>query len=97
MRRFKGSRLSRKRWHEQRLKVWMRDGRRCTHCGAGLELSDADIDHIKPVAMGGGSGLKNLRTLCRKCHATRLDPTHYRMWQKCIKQKLITGKETLWE
>lgn len=28
----------------------------------------SEIDHIVPIAEGGGDELSNLRTLCRKCH-----------------------------
>jgi 5-methylcytosine-specific restriction endonuclease McrA len=49
--------------------VWRRDGGRCTFqsatgrrcaCRRGLEL-----DHVKPVSLGGGASTENLRLLCR--------------------------------
>lgn len=45
--------------------VWRRDQRRCQQCHSqhGLE-----IDHIRPVALGGESKLDNLRLLCRPCN-----------------------------
>jgi 5-methylcytosine-specific restriction endonuclease McrA len=52
-----------------RREVWQRDGGRCTfqsatgrrcECRRGLEL-----DHVKPVALGGEASTENLRLLCR--------------------------------
>ncbi len=50
---------------EVQRQVWRRDEGRCQNCGMqrGLEL-----DHIKPVALGGSSGAENLRLLCRPCN-----------------------------
>jgi 5-methylcytosine-specific restriction endonuclease McrA len=54
--------------HVQRA-VWQRDGGQCTYtnesgqrCGARVGL---ELDHIVPIARGGGSTLDNLRLLCR--------------------------------
>ena len=50
-----------------RLQVLARDQRRCWICGE-VDLR-WEMDHILPVAEGGGScGLSNLRTLCRVHH-----------------------------
>lgn len=45
--------------------VWRRDKGACTNCG-GTKL--LNIDHIKPVALGGESHLENLRLLCFQCN-----------------------------
>jgi 5-methylcytosine-specific restriction endonuclease McrA len=49
-------------------KIFQRDKGRCTfvgpdghHCGANVTLQ---VDHIRPVALGGTSSLDNLRLLC---------------------------------
>ncbi len=44
--------------------VWMRDKGRCTHpgCNSNHKLQ---YDHIKPIAMGGETMVKNLRLLCQ--------------------------------
>jgi hypothetical protein len=47
-----------------REQVLERDGR-CVRCGATQEL---EVDHIRPVALGGKTTPENLRTLCRECH-----------------------------
>lgn len=48
--------------------VQLRDKCICAICGVNAGF-DWDMDHIIPVAAGGGEcGLENLRTLCRACH-----------------------------
>lgn len=45
--------------------VWTRDGGRCRHCGANVELQ---FDHIIPVAYGGATSADNLQILCGPCN-----------------------------
>ncbi len=54
--------------------VFMRDRGRCTYVGSDGKRCDATlrlhVDHIKPVARGGGNDISNLRLLC--AHHNRL-------------------------
>jgi hypothetical protein len=58
--------------------VQKRDHNRCVLCGAcpsndhSVEL---EIDHIIPVAKGGGNEMENLQTLCWKCNQGKKDRT----------------------
>ena len=51
-----------------------RDGDRCWYCGCSFGERDGGgsrtltIDHVEPVAGGGGSSLDNLRLCCRTCN-----------------------------
>lgn len=45
--------------------IWRRDSSRCTQCASVHAL---EIDHILPVALGGGNEPENLRLLCRNCN-----------------------------
>lgn len=45
--------------------VWQRDLGRCSKCGSQKNLN---IDHVKPVALGGKSEPTNLRLLCFNCN-----------------------------
>lgn len=45
--------------------VWARDKGRCRKCQS---IHALEIDHIQPVALGGGNELDNLRLLCRSCN-----------------------------
>lgn len=51
-----------------RTTVLARDGHRCVTCAAAEHLQ---VDHIFPVALGGGDEIENLRTLCRSCNSSK--------------------------
>ncbi|MCB9026902.1 MAG: HNH endonuclease [Bdellovibrionaceae bacterium] len=46
--------------------IWQRDQGKCQKCSSQSFLN---IDHIKPIAIGGESKLENLRLLCFNCNA----------------------------
>lgn len=45
----------------------------CAHCGKefGDDRSDVCVDHIKPLALGGGEEASNLQALCRPCNSRK--------------------------
>lgn len=43
------------------------DGR-CALCGKPVKLEDMTVDHIKPLAMGGGNDVENLQCTCSACN-----------------------------
>lgn len=45
--------------------VWERDGGACVECGA---TSDLQLEHEKPLWMGGDNSVENLRLMCTACH-----------------------------
>ena len=45
--------------------VWQRDRGVCTNCGTRRHLN---YDHIRPLALGGGTTSDNLRLLCFQCN-----------------------------
>jgi hypothetical protein len=45
--------------------VWRRDRGVCTNCGTRRHLN---YDHIRPLALGGGTTPDNLRLLCFQCN-----------------------------
>ena len=49
----------------KRSRVWERDGGVCVKCGSQQGLQ---VDHIVPVALGGGCEEENLRLLCVSCN-----------------------------
>jgi len=53
-----------------KLLVWARDGGACVRCGSKKELH---IDHIIPVAKGGGNGEANVQILCQSCNLQKTD------------------------
>lgn len=40
----------------------------CQVCGARTDLT---VDHIVPIARGGGHSVRNLQTLCRGCNGRK--------------------------
>lgn len=52
-----------------RFEVLRRDGHRCRYCGAGAGDSGLTVDHVLPVALGGGDGPDNLVAACRDCNS----------------------------
>jgi len=62
----------RKEWNqikEQRSQeLARRDKQQCRHCGTKDNL---EIDHVKPLAVGGSFELSNLQYLCRRCNSKK--------------------------
>jgi hypothetical protein len=53
-----------------RYEVLRRDGNRCRYCGnTAAEGATLTIDHVVPVALGGGDDPSNLVAACRDCNA----------------------------
>lgn len=47
---------------------------RCRHCGRLLTTRASEhVDHIRPVAYGGDSGIENLRLICEGCNLAKSD------------------------
>lgn len=51
-----------------RFEVFKRDGFSCQYCGAHPPGVLLQVDHIKPVASGGGNEMDNLITACQPCN-----------------------------
>ncbi|GIN13163.1 hypothetical protein J26TS2_30300 [Shouchella clausii] len=51
-----------------RFEVFKRDSFKCQYCGASSPDVLLHIDHIKPVAEGGGNDITNLVTACADCN-----------------------------
>lgn len=55
-------------WSKVRRVVLGRDGGRCVLCGSVERL---EVDHVRPVSIGGTNSLNNIRTLCKSCHVQK--------------------------
>ncbi len=69
------TRPPRELWRALRRIVWHRDGRRCTRCRCSVTSIGAHIDNVLSGRLGRNR-VKDLRTLCRRCHVLRADPRH---------------------
>jgi len=85
-------------WRDIRRKIWLRDGKKCLHCGQIVSLNRCNIDHIKSGKLSDNR-LCGLRTLCRRCHVTRMDFRHRGMIASALRDGIIPvqWRELLWE
>jgi len=51
-----------------RFEVFKRDSFTCQYCGRASHDVTLEVDHIHPVASGGGNDLMNLITACYECN-----------------------------
>jgi len=56
---------------ENRIKVYERDAYKCRYCDKQLTRFTATLDHVAPVAEGGGNGFENLVTACLGCNSRK--------------------------
>lgn len=62
--------------HERRrlrFMLWNEQHGFCALCGEAMELGEATIDHIVPVAHGGRNRRANLRVAHKHCNSARRD------------------------
>jgi hypothetical protein len=52
-----------------RYRTLRRDGFRCIFCGRGPRDVELQVDHLWPVAKGGGNEEWNLATCCQPCNS----------------------------
>ena len=85
-------------WKALRLIAWRRDQKRCVRCGRPVTLHEAHIDHIRSGRLATNR-LRNLRTLCRRCHVLRADPRHRGMIAGALRDGIIppNWRELVWE
>lgn len=78
--------------------VWKRDGGKCVRCQTLLGLNEAHIDHIQSGKRASNK-LKNLRTLCRRCHVLRADHRHQGMIAAALRDGIIppNWRELVWD
>lgn len=91
------SRPPREVWMHLREIVWKRDGKRCVRCLIPVSLEECHIDHIQSGKLASNK-LKNLRTLCRRCHVLRGDMRHRGMIAGALRDGIIPSnwRELVW-
>ena len=52
----------------RRYDIYLRDNGTCYMCLKSLPLSEVELDHILPVALGGSSDPQNIAISCRSCN-----------------------------
>src|SRR5215813_7123512 len=75
-------------WQTLRQIVWERDGGQCVRCRVPVTFEQFHCDHIRSGKLGNNS-LKNLRSLCKRCHILRADHRHQGMIAKALAEGII--------
>jgi 5-methylcytosine-specific restriction protein A len=57
--------------HKIRQRIMKRDDYTCQMCGR--VTVDGEVDHVVPLAVGGGNNMENLQYLCKPCHKLKSD------------------------
>lgn len=52
----------------QRLQVYEKYDGKCAYCGSHISLDEMQVDHIKPLALGGADDISNFAPACRMCN-----------------------------
>lgn len=58
-----------------RVAVYERDGGVCRYCETPVSSDEFHVDHVNPVARGGGDEMNNLACACRPCNLSKRDKT----------------------
>jgi 5-methylcytosine-specific restriction endonuclease McrA len=63
------------KWKAIRLKVLARDGYQCTYCGIGLDKTNAQVDHVVPLAKDSTDpfNMDGLVAACKRCNTSKGD------------------------
>lgn len=55
--------------------VFLRDRYECQYCGIKVKESEATLDHVQPLSLGGKSTWDNLSTACKPCNYRKSNKT----------------------
>lgn len=74
-----------------RLAVYDKCNGRCAYCGCELEYGKMQVDHAKPLKIGGADDISNYLPACRSCnhYKSTLDVEGYRKYLSEIHKRLM--------
>ncbi len=74
----------------ERLQIYNKCNHRCAYCGCGIEYKDMQVDHVKPLRIGGTDELSNMLPACRSCnhYKATLDVEGFRKYIEGIPSRL---------
>lgn len=80
----------------ERLLVYQKCGGHCAYCGCDLEYADMQVDHAKPLKIGGADDISNMLPACRSCnhYKATLDVEGYRKYLAGIAHRLMRDSVT---
>lgn len=53
---------------EERKLIYKKFNGHCAYCGKEIEYKDMQVDHIKPLRLGGEDNIDNMFPACRRCN-----------------------------
>lgn len=67
------------KWKQVRLRVLARDGWQCTYCGTNLDKTNAQVDHVVPLAKDSTDpfNMEGLVAACRRCNLAKGDRSKF--------------------
>lgn len=76
---------------EERQEVYRMCNGHCAYCGKEIEYKDMQVDHIKPLKIGGEDELANMLPACRSCnhYKATLDIEGFRKYLSGIHKRLL--------
>lgn len=76
---------------EERMNVYQKCGGRCAYCGCEIEYKDMQVDHVKPLKIGGADEISNMLPACRSCnhYKATLDVEGFRKYLSEIHKRLL--------
>jgi hypothetical protein len=63
----------------KRLARMLSSATHCPYCGISLDVGQAVLDHMEPIARGGAHSARNLIACCADCNGRKLDKP-FRRW-----------------
>lgn len=75
----------------ERQKVYEKCKGHCAYCGCELEYKNMQVDHVKPLRIGGADELSNMLPACRSCnhYKATLDVEGFRQYLRGINNRLM--------
>ena len=55
--------------------IFLRDEYTCQYCGCQVKESEATLDHVHPISLGGKNTWENLTTACKPCNWNKSNRT----------------------
>lgn len=74
-----------------RTSVYLKYNEHCAYCGCSLEYKDMQVDHAKPLRIGGTDDISNYMPACRSCnhYKATFDIEEFRKYLSEIHKRLM--------
>lgn len=76
---------------EERMSIYKICNGRCAYCGCKIEYKDMQVDHVKPLRIGGTDEMSNMLPACRSCnhYKATLDVEGFRKYLSGMHKRLV--------